>query len=94
MGTIQDVIACCDEWGSQRDSLPYDIDGMVIKVDSIRLQQRLGATLKSPRWAVAYKFAAQRTATVLHDILLQVGRTGVVTPVAVLEPVFLAGSTV
>lgn len=92
--TIHDVIACCRGWSTKRSSLPYDIDGMVIKVDSLRLQQELGATLKSPRWAVAYKFAAQRAVTRLNEIRLQVGRTGVVTPVAELEPVFLAGSTI
>jgi len=92
--TIEEVIAYCDTWASKRSDLPYDIDGMVIKVDSILLQQELGATLKSPRWAVAYKFAAQRAVTQVNDIRLQVGRTGVVTPVAELEPVFLAGSTI
>jgi len=92
--TIQDVVDYCILWGEQREMLPYDIDGLVIKVDSMRLQHQLGATLKSPRWAVAYKFAAQRTSTVLNDIMFQVGRTGVVTPVAVLEPVLLAGSTI
>jgi DNA ligase (NAD+) len=92
--TIQEAMAYCDAWETRRSSLPYDIDGMVIKVDSIRLQEHLGATLKSPRWVVAYKFKAQRAATLLKDIRLQVGRTGVVTPVAILEPVFLAGSTI
>jgi len=92
--TIDEAIGYCKAWESKRGDLPYDIDGMVIKVDSIRLQQELGATLKSPRWVVAYKFAAQRAVTRLNDIRLQVGRTGVVTPVAELEPVFLAGSTI
>ena len=92
--TIDGAIGYCKAWESKRSGLPYDIDGMVIKVDSIRLQQELGATLKSPRWVVAYKFAAQRAVTRLNDIRLQVGRTGVVTPVAELEPVFLAGSTI
>ena len=92
--TIDGAIGYCKAWESKRSDLPYDIDGMVIKVDSIRLQQELGATLKSPRWVVAYKFAAQRAVTRLNDIRLQVGRTGVVTPVAELEPVFLAGSTI
>ncbi len=92
--TIDGAIGYCKAWESKRSDLPYDIDGMVIKVDSIRLQQELGATLKSPRWVVAYKFAAQRAVTWLNDIRLQVGRTGVVTPVAELEPVFLAGSTI
>jgi DNA ligase (NAD+) len=92
--TIDGAIGYCKAWESKRSDLPYDIDGMVIKVDSIRLQKELGATLKSPRWVVAYKFAAQRAVTRLNDIRLQVGRTGVVTPVAELEPVFLAGSTI
>ena len=92
--TIDGAIGYCKAWESKRSDLPYDIDGMVIKVDSIRLQQELRATLKSPRWVVAYKFAAQRAVTRLNDIRLQVGRTGVVTPVAELEPVFLAGSTI
>lgn len=92
--TIDGAIGYCKAWESKRSDLPYDIDGMVIKVDSIRLQQELGATLKSPRWVVAYKFPAQRAVTQLNDIRLQVGRTGVVTPVAELEPVFLAGSTI
>lgn len=77
-----------------RPSLPFDIDGIVIKLDSLSDQQRLGATAKAPRWAVAYKFAAEQAATRLKDITLQVGRTGVLTPVAELEPVSLAGSTV
>ena len=92
--TIDGAIGYCKAWESKRSDLPYDVDGMVIKVDSIRLQQGLGATLKSPRWVVAYKFPAQRAVTQLNDIRLQVGRTGVVTPVAELEPVFLAGSTI
>lgn len=92
--SIQEAIAYCDAWQNRRRDLPYDIDGMVIKVDALTGQRRLGATLKSPRWAVAFKFAAQRASTVLKDIHLQVGRTGVVTPVAILEPVFVAGTTV
>ncbi len=92
--TISEVIDFCHLWEDRRSSLPYDIDGMVIKVDSVGLHGELGATLKSPRWAVASKFAAQRAVTRLTDIRLQVGRTGVVTPVAELEPVFLAGSTI
>ncbi|MCY4545931.1 MAG: NAD-dependent DNA ligase LigA [Gemmatimonadetes bacterium] len=91
---IGEVIDFCQEWEDRRSSLPYDIDGMVIKVDSIGLHGKLGATMKSPRWAIASKFAAQRATTRLTDIRLQVGRTGVVTPVAELEPVFLAGSTI
>ena len=92
--TIEEVIDFCRTWEERRLSLPYDIDGMVIKVDSIGLHGELGATMKSPRWAIASKFAAQRAVTRLRDIRLQVGRTGVVTPVAEFEPVFLAGSTI
>ena len=92
--TIGEVIDFCQEWEDRRSSLPYDIDGMVIKVDSIGLHGELGATMKSPRWAIASKFAAQRAVTRMQEIRLQVGRTGVVTPVAELEPVFLAGSTI
>jgi DNA ligase (NAD+) len=77
-----------------RYELPYDIDGVVIKVDDRRAQQRLGATGKNPRWAIAYKFAAEQAMTRILDITVQVGRTGVLTPVAELEPVFLAGSTI
>ena len=93
-GAIDEVIGFCHDWEERRSTLSYDIDGMVIKVDSIGLHGELGATMKSPRWAIASKFAAQRTRTRLTDIRLQVGRTGVVTPVAELEPVFLAGSTI
>ncbi len=93
-GDIAEVIEFCHKWEERRSSLSYDIDGMVIKVDSIGLHGELGATMKSPRWAIASKFAAQRARTRLVDIRLQVGRTGVVTPVAELEPVFLAGSTI
>ncbi len=92
--TIDEVIGFCHDWEERRASLHYDIDGMVIKVDSIGLYGELGATMKSPRWTIASKFAAQRARTRLVDIRLQVGRTGVVTPVAELEPVFLAGSTI
>ena len=91
---IAEVIEFCHAWEERRSSLSYDIDGMVIKVDSIGLHGELGATMKSPRWAIASKFAAQRAVTRLLDIRLQVGRTGVVTPVGELEPVFLAGSTI
>ena len=77
-----------------RDQLPYEIDGIVIKVDDVDQQRRLGTTAKSPRWAMAYKFSARRAQTVLQDIQFQVGRTGAVTPVAELEPVLLAGTTI
>ena len=80
--------------GRKRDSLSYEIDGVVVKVDSVALQQDMGATSKFPRWAVAYKFAARQATTQVRNILVQVGRTGALTPVADLEPVELAGSTI
>lgn len=92
--TIEEVKAYCDEWEARRDSLPYDIDGVVVKVDRLDQQQRLGSIAKSPRWAIAYKFAARQARTLLRAITFQVGRTGAVTPVAELEPVALAGSTI
>jgi DNA ligase (NAD+) len=82
------------EWTNKRHSLPYQLDGIVIKVNSRRIQEALGYTGKSPRWGVAYKFPAEQVTTVLEDIVFQVGRTGVVTPVAVMKPVLVAGSTV
>ncbi len=88
------VLAYCDEWREKRDTLQYDIDGVVVKVDSFALQQELGATSKFPRWAIAYKYPARQATTVVHDIQVYVGRTGKFTPVAHLEPVPLAGSTV
>jgi DNA ligase (NAD+) len=88
---LNEVIDYCKAWQERRKELPYDIDGVVVKVNSISQQKRLGFTLKSPRWAVAYKFPAQQATTVLKNILVQVGRTGVITPVAELEPVECAG---
>lgn len=92
--TIEDVLAFCREWESRRDELPYEIDGVVVKVDLLRQQERLGMISKSPRWAIAYKFEARTAQTNLDGITLQVGRLGTVTPVAELRPVFLAGSTI
>jgi DNA ligase (NAD+) len=92
--TIDDVVAFWKEWEEKRDTLPYDIDGVVVKVDDLGQQEELGAIAKSPRWAIAFKFAARRAETVLRGILVQVGRTGAVTPVADLEPVFVGGTTV
>ena len=91
---VEGVVAYWKEWESRRDSLPYDIDGVVVKVDDLRQQERLGTIAKSPRWAIAFKFAARQATTVLRDITLQVGRIGTITPVANLEPVFVGGSTV
>lgn len=92
--TIKEVIDCYRDLSEQRDLLPYDIDGMVIKVDSLALQRLLGATSRSPRWAMAYKFKAVQETTRIIDIDVQVGRTGTLTPVAHLVPVKIGGVTV
>ena len=91
---IDAVIAFCESWAEKRRSLPFDTDGVVIKVDDLALRQQLGTTAKFPRWATAFKFPAEQATTVLTRIAVNVGRTGAVTPYAVLEPVFLAGSTI
>ncbi|BDG48964.1 MULTISPECIES: NAD-dependent DNA ligase LigA [Parageobacillus] len=91
---IDEVMQFVNEWQEKRPQLPYEIDGIVIKVDSFAQQEQLGATAKSPRWAIAYKFPAEEVVTKLIDIELNVGRTGVVTPTAILEPVRVAGTTV
>lgn len=88
---IEEVIAYCTEWVEKRHHLNYEIDGMVIKVNSLRLQETMGNTAKSSRWAVAFKFPAEQMVTRVKEIILRVGRTGVLTPTAVLEPVPLAG---
>ena len=92
--SLDEVIKLCQQWEKKRDSLEYEIDGMVIKVNSLEQQRRLGSTLKSPRWAVAYKFAAHQATTELLDVIVQVGRTGVLTPVAKLKPVECGGVTI
>ncbi len=92
--TIAEVIAYIEDWETKRDELPLETDGVVIKVNSIEQQVQLGFTAKSPRWAIAYKYKAQSASTRLNGITYQVGRTGAITPVAELEPVFLAGTTV
>lgn len=92
--TIDEVIEYVNSWTEKRPDLDYDIDGIVIKVDSLEQQGRLGSTAKSPRWAIAYKFPAEEVVTKLTDIELSVGRTGVITPTAILEPVQVAGTTV
>jgi DNA ligase (NAD+) len=93
-GTIEEVISFIEEWNTKRHTLPYQTDGVVIKVDELDLQQHLGFTAKSPRWAIAYKFRAEQARTRLKGVDFQVGRTGAVTPVAILDPVLLAGTTV
>ncbi|MBC8987518.1 NAD-dependent DNA ligase LigA [Pedobacter sp. N36a] len=92
--TIDDVLAFVHKWEEQRFKLSYDIDGIVIKVNSYAQQQELGFTAKSPRWAISYKYKAQEVETILEKVTYQVGRTGAVTPVANLKPVQLAGTTV
>jgi len=91
---IQEVLGFISEWESKRFHLSYDIDGIVIKVNNYSQQQELGFTAKSPRWAIAYKYKAERVETELLSVSYQVGRTGAVTPVANLHPIFLAGTTV
>ena len=91
---IEDVINYCESWHDKRFTLPYVIDGLVIKVNSFAQQEALGFTAKSPRWAIAYKFPAEIAETRLTEIIVRVGRTGVLTPTAIFEPVNLAGTTV
>jgi DNA ligase (NAD+) len=92
--TLDEVLTYCRDQEEKRDTLPYEIDGVVIKVDSLNQQNRLGTIAKSPRWATAYKFTARKAHTRLNGITLQVGRIGTITPVAELEPVLLGGTTV
>ncbi len=92
--SIDEVIDFCNQMEPKRDELPYEIDGVVVKVNSTALQEEFGATSKAPRWAIAHKYAARQATTQVQDILVQVGRTGAMTPVAKLEPVLLAGTTV
>jgi len=91
---VQGVIRYCNDLEKKRDALDYEIDGAVIKVNSLSKQKELGETSKNPRWAISYKFAAKQATTQLRDIVIQVGRTGALTPVAVLEPVKVGGVTV
>lgn len=92
--SIQGIQKFYEEWTKKKHDLEYELDGIVIKINSVKIQKELGYTAKSPRWAVAYKFPAEQVTTVVEDIVLQVGRTGVLTPVAHLTPVRVAGSTV
>ncbi|MEL7565607.1 MAG: NAD-dependent DNA ligase LigA [Dehalobacterium sp.] len=92
--SIQEIISYIEQWTEKRHELPYEIDGMVIKVNGLSQRRELGATSKAPRWAIAYKFPAEQAETKVKDIMIRVGRTGVLTPTALLEPVRLAGSTV
>lgn len=92
--TLEEIFAYIDYWDTERKNLPVATDGIVLKVNSLRQQQRLGYTAKSPRWAIAYKFKAERALTRLDEVTYQVGRTGAITPVANMQPVQLAGTTV
>ncbi len=92
--TIDDVFKFINYWDTKRHDLPYETDGVVVKVNNLQQQEELGYTAKSPRWAIAYKFKAEQVSTILHEITYQVGRTGAITPVANLEPVQLAGTIV
>ena len=91
---INEVLAFINKWDRERHNLPYEIDGIVIKVDDVNLQEEMGFTAKDPRWATSYKFKAEQVSTILKEITYQVGRTGAITPLANLEPVQLAGTTV
>ena len=91
---IDKVMAFCDSQDAKREKLPYEIDGIVVKVDETALQEELGATAKAPRWAIAYKYPARQETTLVRDIHVQVGRTGALTPVAELDPVQIGGVTV
>jgi DNA ligase (NAD+) len=92
--TIAEVLKFCAHWEARRDELPYEIDGVVVKVDSVAQQQQLGYTAKAPRWAIAYKYPARQAVTTVESIEVQVGRTGALTPVARLKPVEVSGVTV
>lgn len=94
MSSADQIMEFIDYWDAARSHLPFDIDGIVIKVDNYKAQQDLGFTAKSPRWATAYKFKAEQLSTVLNEVTYQVGRTGAITPVANLEPIWLGGTTV
>lgn len=92
--SVEEIAAACDTWEEKRKELPYDIDGLVIKVNHLEQRKQLGEKAKSPRWAIAYKFKAEEAESIVKDIVVQVGRTGAVTPKAVLDPVRVAGSLV
>ncbi len=92
--TIDDVLAYYREWTEKRDTLDFEADGVVVKIDAADERQALGTTAKSPRWAISYKFPARQATTRINDIVIQVGRTGALTPVALLEPVRLSGTTI
>ncbi|MDZ4121557.1 MAG: NAD-dependent DNA ligase LigA, partial [Candidatus Cloacimonadaceae bacterium] len=92
--SFDEIVEYCNKWEEKRHTLPYEIDGIVIKINHQQLQTTLGYTNKSPKWAIAYKFKPEIKETVVLDVQFQVGRTGAITPVAYLEPVYISGSTV
>jgi DNA ligase (NAD+) len=94
VGSLEEVFAFCERWQRDRHSIDYEIDGVVVKVDQIALQEELGATSHAPRWAIAYKFPPEERTTLLRQIAVNTGRTGIVTPFAILEPVYVSGVTV
>ncbi len=94
LGGLAEVHEYCESWQDHRHDLDYEIDGVVVKVDDLAMREELGATAKAPRWAIAYKFPPEERTTLLRDIQVSIGRTGKATPFAVLEPVFVGGSTV
>jgi DNA ligase (NAD+) len=94
LGSLEEVFAFCERWEKKRHSIDYEIDGVVVKVDQVPLQEELGATSHAPRWAIAYKFPPEERTTKLEKIAVNTGRTGIVTPFAILEPVYVGGVTV
>ena len=94
MGSLEEVFNFCERWQRDRHSIDYEIDGVVVKVDQIALQEELGSTSHAPRWAIAYKFPPEERTTLLREIAVNTGRTGIVTPFAILEPVYVGGVTV
>ena len=92
--SLQEVFVFCERWEKDRHTIDYEIDGVVVKVDSIAQQEELGATSHAPRWAIAYKFPPEERTTLLRDIAVNTGRTGIVTPFAILEPIFVGGVTI
>jgi DNA ligase (NAD+) len=94
VGSLADVFAFCERWQKDRHSIDFEIDGVVVKVDSIDQQEELGATSHAPRWAIAYKFPPEERTTLLREIAVNTGRTGIVTPFAILEPIFVGGVTI
>jgi DNA ligase (NAD+) len=92
--SLEELMAFANKIEQQREALPFEIDGVVVKLNQLKDRELLGATAKTPRWAVAYKFAPEQATTLIEDIVVQVGRTGVLTPVAQLSPVFVSGSTI